>query len=83
MKSNKDYVVYINGRLHFIKELIDKYPFIKISDKVRRGKKFVNYNQVALPLTDDVKQYIDDIINELKNAKTDEDLFKVTKEICG
>ena len=23
MKSNKDYVVYINGRLHFIKQLIE------------------------------------------------------------
>ena len=51
---------------NFIKELIDKYPYIKISDKVRRGKKFVNYDQVALLLTNDVKQYIDNIITKEK-----------------
>jgi len=51
---------------NFIKDLIDKYPFIKVSDKIRRGKKFVDYNQVALPLTDDVKQYIDNIITKEK-----------------
>ena len=51
---------------NFIKNLIDKYPFIKVSDKIRRGKKFVDYNQAALPLTDDVKQYIDNIITKEK-----------------
>ena len=51
---------------NFIKELIDKYPYIKISDKVRRGKKFVDYDQVALLLTNDVKQYIDNIITKEK-----------------
>jgi hypothetical protein len=51
---------------NFIKNLIGKYPFIKISDKIRRGKKFVNYNEVALPLNNDIKQYIDDIITKEK-----------------
>ena len=49
-----------------IKGLIDKYPYIKISDKVRRGKKFIDYDQMVLPLTNDVKQYIDNIITKEK-----------------
>ena len=51
---------------NFIKGLIDKYPYIKISDKVKRGKKFINYDQIVLPLTNDVKQYIDNIITKEK-----------------
>ena len=50
----------------FIEKLISTHPYIKISDKVRRGKKFINYNEVTLPLTDDVKQYIDDTIAKEK-----------------
>jgi hypothetical protein len=49
-----------------IKGLIDKYPYIKISDKVRRGKKFIDYDQIVLPLTNDVKQYIDNITTKEK-----------------
>ena len=56
---------YLNNP-NFIKNLIDEYPFIKVSDKVRRGKKFVNYNEIALPLSNDVKQYIDNIITKEK-----------------
>jgi len=49
-----------------MKELIDKYPYIKISDKVRRGKKFIDFDQIALPLTKDIGQYIDNIITKEK-----------------
>jgi hypothetical protein len=49
-----------------IDDLINKYPFIKISDKIRRGKKFFNYSEIALSLSDDVKQYIDDTITKEK-----------------
>jgi len=49
-----------------IKGLIDKYPYIKISDKVRRGKKFIDYDQIILPLTNDIKQYIDNITTKEK-----------------
>lgn len=74
IKNITDYIIEVrispnnsfSGNPDFIKNLIDKYPFIKISDKVRRGKKFVDYDQVALPLTDNVKQYIDDIITKEK-----------------
>jgi hypothetical protein len=50
----------------FVKRLIDKYPYIKVSDKIRRGKKFIDYDQIALPLTNDIKQYIDNIITKEK-----------------
>jgi hypothetical protein len=74
IKNIIDYIIEVRinpteGFIHnpnFIKNLIDQYPFIKVSDKVRRGKKFVNYTEAALPLNDDVKQYIDDIITKEK-----------------
>jgi hypothetical protein len=74
IKNIIDYIIEVRinpaeGFIHnpnFIKNLIDQYPFIKVSDKVRRGKKFVNYTEAVLPLNDDVKQYIDDIITKEK-----------------
>lgn len=71
IKNIIDYIIEVRispgkNNPNFIKNLIDKYPFIKVSDKIRRGKKFVNYNEVALPLNNDVKQYIDDVITKEK-----------------
>jgi hypothetical protein len=51
---------------HLEDELKIIYPNYKILNKVTRRDKLVSSNEVELPLTDDVKQYIDNIITKEK-----------------
>jgi hypothetical protein len=73
IKNIKNYITDITIQIVDLKEypkLEDKlkllYPDYKVLNKISRRDKLVPYDQVALPLSDDVKKYIQDIILKQK-----------------